>query len=66
MTDSVRLPLILAGGLTAENVRKAIEIVRPYAVDVISGVERESGVKDAQLIRSFVNAVKGEASGETI
>jgi len=66
VTDSIRLPLILAGGLTAENVRKAIEIVRPYAVDVISGVERESGVKDSQLIRSFVNAVKGEARGKAI
>jgi phosphoribosylanthranilate isomerase len=52
------LPLILAGGLTPGNVRKAIDWVRPYAVDVISGVEREAGVKDPQLMRDFVNAVK--------
>jgi phosphoribosylanthranilate isomerase len=39
-------------------VRQAIDIVRPYAVDVISGVERETGVKDLQLIRDFVKAAK--------
>jgi len=58
ITDRISLPLILAGGLTARNVRRAIELLRPYAVDVISGVERETGVKDAGLIRAFVNAVK--------
>jgi phosphoribosylanthranilate isomerase len=54
----IHLPLILAGGLTPRNVRKATDIVRPYGVDVISGVEREPGVKDPQLMRDFVNAVK--------
>ena len=56
--ERISLPLILAGGLTPGNVRKAIDMVRPYAVDVISGVEREAGVKDPQLMRDFVNAVK--------
>ncbi|MGD0807995.1 MAG: phosphoribosylanthranilate isomerase [Anaerolineales bacterium] len=58
LSEKIRLPLILAGGLTSTNVRQAIDIVRPYAVDVISGVERETGVKDFQLIRDFVKAVK--------
>ena len=54
----ISLPLILAGGLTPGNVKKAIDRVRPYAVDVISGVERATGVKDPRLMRDFVNAVK--------
>jgi phosphoribosylanthranilate isomerase len=59
--ERISLPLILAGGLTPGNVKKAIDWVRPYAVDVISGVEREAGVKDPQLMRDFVNAVKAPA-----
>jgi len=61
VTKAIHLPLILAGGLTPGNVKKATEIVRPYAVDVISGVERETGVKDPQLMRDFVKTVKGSA-----
>jgi len=52
-------PIILAGGLTAENVRAAIDQVRPYAVDVSGGVEASKGVKDAQKVRAFVRAVRG-------
>jgi phosphoribosylanthranilate isomerase len=52
------LPLILAGGLNANNVGEAIRIVQPYAVDVISGVEKQAGVKDARLMRDFVRAVR--------
>jgi phosphoribosylanthranilate isomerase len=56
--DGLRKTLILAGGLTPENVGEAIRIVRPYAVDVSSGVERERGVKDPELIGSFCDAVR--------
>jgi phosphoribosylanthranilate isomerase len=50
--------LILAGGLTAQNVGEAIGIVRPYAVDVSSGVERERGEKDVDLIAEFCECVR--------
>lgn len=52
-------PIILAGGLTAENVRAAIDQVKPYAVDVSGGVEASKGVKDARKVRAFVRAVRG-------
>lgn len=51
-------PVILAGGLTAENVAQAIVQVRPYAVDVSGGVELRKGIKDAEKIRAFMRAVK--------
>jgi phosphoribosylanthranilate isomerase len=51
-------PIILAGGLTAENVVAAIQQVRPYAVDVSGGVEASKGIKDAEKIRAFMRAVK--------
>ena len=51
-------PVILAGGLTPENVRQAIEIARPYAVDASSGVELEPGKKDHEKIRDFIAAAK--------
>ena len=57
LTASTRL--MIAGGLNPENVAAAIEQLQPYAVDVSSGVERERGLKDPELIRRFVAAVRG-------
>ena len=51
-------PIILAGGLTPENVQEALEAVRPFAVDVASGVESVPGVKDHAKVRAFVRAVR--------
>ena len=50
-------PLILAGGLAAENVRAAIAQVRPWAVDVSSGVERAKGIKDPAKMAAFLHEV---------
>jgi phosphoribosylanthranilate isomerase len=58
MRDRIRLPLLLAGGLTADNVGDAIRAVRPYAVDVSSGVETAPGEKCPALIRAFCAAVQ--------
>jgi phosphoribosylanthranilate isomerase len=51
-------PVILAGGLTTENVRQAIKAAQPYAVDVASGVEERPGKKDHKKIQAFIEAAK--------
>jgi len=51
-------PLILAGGLTLDNIDAALSSVRPFAVDVNSGVESEPGIKDYQKIQEFVRKIR--------
>jgi len=66
--DWTRIParrqklLILAGGLHPGNITQAIRQVRPYAVDVSSGVESAKGVKDANLMRAFLQGVYNSES----
>jgi phosphoribosylanthranilate isomerase len=56
-----KVPLILSGGLTADNVADAIAAVHPFAVDVASGTEASPGVKDPEKMRAFAAAVRGTA-----
>lgn len=62
LLDRISKPVFLAGGLTPENVEEAIRIVRPYGVDVSSGVEKQRGMKDPELIEAFCDAVRSADS----
>ena len=55
--EDVSVPLILAGGLNPENVASAVETIKPYAVDVSSGVESEPAIKDHKKIEQFIKEV---------
>ena len=56
--ESIRGQITLAGGLTADNVASAIEQVRPFAIDISSGVESSGGIKELAKINAFMNEVK--------
>ena len=60
VVESLDVPIILAGGLTPENVGRAIETVRPFGVDTASGVEREGGIKDHDAVQRFVERAGDE------
>ncbi|MEY7849425.1 phosphoribosylanthranilate isomerase [Natrarchaeobius sp. A-rgal3] len=63
-TAALESPVVLAGGLTPENVDAAIDAADPFAVDVASGVEAEGGIKDADAVRSFVERAKNAHRAE--
>ncbi|MGD8874188.1 MAG: phosphoribosylanthranilate isomerase [Gammaproteobacteria bacterium] len=56
--EGIQAPLVLAGGLTPGNVATAIRTVKPYAVDVSSGVERDKGIKSRKKIEAFMKEVR--------
>jgi phosphoribosylanthranilate isomerase len=58
LSRPIAKPIWLAGGLNSANVTQAIHVVRPFAVDVSSGVEAAPGIKDASRIRTFIKAVR--------
>ena len=58
IVPETKLPLIVAGGLNPQNVFEAVSLMRPFAVDVSSGVEKESIQKDFQKMREFVEQVR--------
>jgi phosphoribosylanthranilate isomerase len=64
LVESLSVPVLLAGGLTPENVPSAVRTVRPYGVDVASGTEASGGVKDHGKVRAFVRRARVAGVGE--
>jgi phosphoribosylanthranilate isomerase len=60
MIPGSAMPIVLAGGLNPGNIREAVERVRPWAVDVSSGVEDAPGIKNAEMMREFIREAKCE------
>lgn len=60
------IPLILSGGLTPLNIGSAISTVRPFAVDVNSGIEERPGKKDHLLMKKFMGNIRKAAFGRTL
>lgn len=58
IVERLDIPVVLAGGLTPENVAEAVETVRPFGVDTASGVEREGGLKDHDAVARFVERAR--------
>ena len=59
LVKSLETPILLAGGLNPENVAEAINVVKPWGIDVSSGVEIEPGVKDIAKVKAFIAAARG-------
>ena len=60
--NQLNMPFFVSGGLSPENVSRLIQEVKPFAVDVSSGVEKSPGIKDPRLIRTFFDAVNFKKS----
>lgn len=62
--ENCSLPIILAGGLSVDNVKQAIKSVKPYALDVSSGVESARGIKDIAKMTAFIQQIKMSMTDE--